>query len=265
MDVVCFSFDCNIYDDGSSNCTTIDPRYTKTTTYKPTFKPSVPSIGPTTTKARPTKQITTPKTTAKPTTAKPSPTEPITTPKPTTVPPSPSKSSVATTPKTYQTTVTLPRVVTSDVIYTTTNIRTSSLPMGHKVTSPGTPAVGPSVYIPCSVVGFVVVVVLLASIAIVRRYRNRKRSLEDGQLLDADTICDLQLEYPQSIFNEERQYVQPTALSSNDNPVLSDAPLDDDIDDTVERAAPVYRDNIMFERTTFGTQRERDTNKDKVV
>ncbi|XP_033746173.1 uncharacterized protein LOC117331536 isoform X2 [Pecten maximus] len=90
-------------------------------------------------------------------------------------------------------------------------------------------------------------------------------SLEDGQLLDADTICDLQLEYPQSIFNEERQYVQPTALSSNDNPVLSDAPLDDDIDDTVERAAPVYRDNIMFERTTFGTQRERDTNKDKVV
>ncbi|XP_033746176.1 salivary glue protein Sgs-3-like isoform X2 [Pecten maximus] len=282
MDVVCFSFDCTFNDDGSSNCTTIDPRYTKTTTYKPTFKPTrQTATNSTTAKPPPTEPITTPKATAKPTTAKPSPTKPITTPKttakpttakpsptePTTVPLSSQKSSVATHTS-YQTT---------DVIYTTTNIRTSSLPMGHKVTSPGTPAVGPSVYIPCSVVGFVVVVVLLASIAIVRRYRNRRRSSEARRLLEADSMGDLIDETPPSTV--------PTVLSPNGDPMFQDVSLTDESDDTdeteverldliefsskdsydLEKAAPVHTDNIIFDISTVRTQRERNVNEDNVV
>ncbi|XP_069142095.1 uncharacterized protein [Argopecten irradians] len=129
MSVLCFSFDCDFTDDGTSNCFTSDTKYSQTTTHKPT--------------------TTTP------------------TPHPTTLPSGTGK-------------------VTTGAIYTTTaNISTPVNPWQHKVTS-HPPAGGVAIYIPCSVAGCVLLIVLLFCIGFVRRRRYRRLSSEDRQLLQPD-------------------------------------------------------------------------------
>ncbi|XP_021360021.1 endochitinase A-like [Mizuhopecten yessoensis] len=233
MDVLCFSFDCTFNDEGSSNCSTTDPKYSKTTTPTPTTQ-----LAPLSTSHRTATALTSISTPITPE-PKPSPGRSSTTTVPTEIPtlanPSSQKPTVVTTPKSSistLTTGTLPHTVTTSVSVTTTanNSRLPDPPMPHKGTShlPGDSAGGKSIYIPCSVVGCVIVL-LFVSISVIRRHRNRRRSSEERQHLHPDSGISFDV-HPFEIIDTQR--VQPATLTANGDPMFSDVPLDDDISDT---------------------------------
>ncbi|XP_069141790.1 uncharacterized protein [Argopecten irradians] len=356
MAVVCFSFDCTFNDDGTSNCTTTDSKYSQTTTNKtphPTQPTKPQTVTPTseakiTTTTKPTTQKTTQKLTTLPKTSEKSSTALKTTEKPTTTvqttqkttppqstsqksttppqttqnPTTPKTTQISTTiiqttkkstsavptphisttsprtththtilPQTRQTSISqkstiLPRTVTADDIFTTTS--TSQILQGHQVTSPSPvmSAGGVAIYIPCSVVGCVIVVVLLAAIGFVRRRRKSRRSSEDRQPLDAESECNIVFEPPAFVFDERPDYVQPTpGLSSDGDPTFEDVLLHADIDDKEEvevenvdlihlssedsddldKTAPIRRNNIIFDKEQFLKQKQKNANKDKLV
>ncbi|OWF55866.1 hypothetical protein KP79_PYT11646 [Mizuhopecten yessoensis] len=252
MDVVCFSFDCTFNVDGSSNCSTTDPKYLKTTksttstpTTQPTPLPTRQTSHPVVTSQKPsvvTSQKPSVVTSQKPSVVitsvpKPSPGKPSSTPLSTGRPPSSHTSS----PK--------PTVATTVIITTTANnSRLPDPPLPHKGTShlPGDSAGGKSIYIPCLVVGCVVVF-LFVSIGVIRRHRNRRRSSEERQHLHPDSGISFDV-HPFEIIDTQR--VQPATLTANGDPMFSDVPLDDDISDTegneVERIDLIHLSSVLM-------------------
>ncbi|XP_021360033.1 endochitinase A-like [Mizuhopecten yessoensis] len=235
MDVVCFSFDCTFNVDGSSNCSTTDPKYLKTTksttstpTTQPTPLPTRQTSHPVVTSQKPsvvTSQKPSVVTSQKPSVVitsvpKPSPGKPSSTPLSTGRPPSSHTSS----PK--------PTVATTVIITTTANnSRLPDPPLPHKGTShlPGDSAGGKSIYIPCLVVGCVVVF-LFVSIGVIRRHRNRRRSSEDTQPLLSEAERDLILEDASFQFNVQTRYVQPITGHDDQRFSIDDSSVTEDND-----------------------------------
>ncbi|OWF43188.1 protein EVI2B-like [Mizuhopecten yessoensis] len=208
---------------------------------------------------------------------------PISTGRPTSSHQSSQKPIVTTTSKSSISTVTLTHIVTTPMVVTTTanSSRLSDPPLPHKVTShpPINSAGGKSIYIPCLVVGCVVVF-LFVSIGMIRRHRNRRRRSDDRQPLNSEAECDLTFEDPPFQFNVQTSFVQP--LTGHGDPRFS---IDDNSDkedndakrlgfhylssndsDDLETSPQIDCDEVVFDASTvLQKQRKHGGNNSGVV
>ncbi|XP_060078462.1 uncharacterized protein DDB_G0290587-like [Ylistrum balloti] len=245
---------------------TSTPLLTIPTTSKPTSR-SVPTI-PTTHSTNKPRRQTSPTSTSMSSSAKP-PTATNHTVTPTSAPQTSQETSVTTASSDTTT------IILSPTVAPTTNVNnnyTSPLPNRPEMTShsPVSSAGKSSVYIPCSVVGFAVVVFLLVTIGLVRRHRNRRRGLEERQPLQDD------LEYEVPPFEFFENYVQPASQSEDANSPFKEMTGNEEIEDIeeyevvrlgnndeLENLPPVDTCDVTFDKESVLKQRERDSKRGK--